>query len=116
MSEVPHRLTCRTIRGTICSMTRRSVSFQADEVVTFQKYLVEGSDEHSVLMELFEGRPPRSESALVRALALMGQEILDERLSEARYNAAFDNGEHDAEAEAWERASLKATAVAWADE
>lgn len=102
--------------STLCCMTRRSVSFQDGEVDSLLRFLEEGSEEQLALTMLTQAEAPKSESSLIRALVLIGQSVIEERAREARYNAAMDHGEYDAEASAWATASSKTSAAVWASD
>lgn len=97
-------------------MPRRTISFPPGELDSILGLLEGGSKEQEALAEILAGEAPRSESALLRSLVLLGQALVADRAREAQYDKAVQAGELDAETQAWLAASADVSAALWSGE
>lgn len=100
----------------MCCMTRRTISFHSEELDSLRGFFEEGSREQTTLQDMLASELPRSESALLRSLVLIGQATVADRVREAQYDDAVDAGEIDAELMAWLTASEDVAAALWSSE
>jgi hypothetical protein len=75
-------------------LTRKTINLDARDASAVAPFLDDGSPEHAAL-ERIVGERLASDSAALRALVLLGAEVVRERLLEGAYDASIEAGDFD---------------------